>query len=248
MTLLLLYLAYSVGLQLALWRRGVTAGAARPGPWETTTISRVLVIGASGGTGRELVLQALERGHAVTAFVRDPRRFHMAHANLTVIQGDVLQYSSVAEAVRGQDAVLCALGHKRFLYPTRVLSQGTRNVLLAMAAHGVPRLVCQTSLGIGDTAGRMGLYYTLFAIPVILPFYFWDKARQERLIAESGAAWTIVRPTALKNAPGRGDCRHGSDVGSLFWTLSIPRADVARFILDQLSEKRYVGTAVGVTA
>jgi uncharacterized protein YbjT (DUF2867 family) len=248
MTLLLLYLAYSLAIHLALSRRGVISGAAPPGPRGAGAISRVLVIGASGGTGRALVRQALERQYAVTAFVRDPRRLGIAHANLTVVRGDVLDYSSVAEAVRGQDAVVCALGHKRFLYPTRILSAGTRNVLRAMDAHGVRRLICQTSLGIGDSAGRMGLYYTLVVLPLILPFYFWDKTRQERLVADSGAAWTIVRPTALTNAAGRGECRHGAGVGSRLWTLSIPRADVASFMLDQLSEERYLGVAVGLTS
>lgn len=96
--------------------------------------------------------------------------------------------------MRDQDAVVSALGHKRFFYPTRILSRGTWNILRAMEAHGVQRLVCETSLGIGDSAGRMGLYYTLFTIPVILPFYFWDKAQQERIIAESDVEWVIVGP------------------------------------------------------
>ena len=154
----------------------------------------------------------------------------------------------MAEAVRGQDAVVCALGHKRFFYPTRILSEGTRNLLRAMELHGVRRLVCETSLGIGSGAGRMGLYYTLFVIPVILPFYFWDKTRQERLIAASASTWTIVRPTALSNSPGRGRCRHGDAVGSFLWTLGVPRADVAGFMLDQLADARYAGASVGLTA
>ena len=81
----------------------------------------------------------------------------------------MLDPASVEEAMRGQEAVLCALGRGRFLLPTRILSEGTRNILRAMETHGARRLVCDTSLGIGDSAGRMGLYYTLFVIPVI-PF------------------------------------------------------------------------------
>jgi nucleoside-diphosphate-sugar epimerase len=140
------------------------------------------------------VAQALERGYAVTALVRDPSRLRLAHPRLTIVRGDVLDDRSVGAAMRGQEAVLCALGHKRFFYPTRILSEGTRNILRAMEAHGVRRLVSETALGIGDSGGRMGLPYTLFVIPVILPFYFWDKTRQERLIAGSGVEWVIVRP------------------------------------------------------
>ena len=147
----------------------------------------MLIVGATGGTGRQLVAGALERGHVVTALVRDPSRLQIQHERLRVIRGDVRDYPSIDAAVRGQEAVISALGHKRYFHPTSILSEGTRNLLRAMDTHGVRRFVCETSLGIGDSAGRMGLYYTLFVIPVILPFYFWDKTRQERLIA--GAAW-----------------------------------------------------------
>jgi putative NADH-flavin reductase len=248
MSLSLLYIAYSLGLLAALYLRGSKAVAPRGFTGTMPTVSKLLVIGATGGTGRALVLEALERGYIVTGLARDPARLAIEHANLRVLRGDVLDPESVAEAVRGQDAVICALGHKRFFYPTRVLSAGTRILLRAMGAHGVRRLVCQTSLGIGNSAGRMGLYYTLFVIPVILPFYFWDKTRQERLIEESQTQWTIVRPSALSNAPARGSCRHGRTVGSPLWTLSVARADVARFILDELANPRYLGSTVGVTS
>jgi nucleoside-diphosphate-sugar epimerase len=148
--------------------------------------------------------------------------------------------------MRGQEAVLSALGHKRFFYPTRILSEGTRNVLRAMETHGVPRLACVTSLGIGDSAGRMGLYYTLFVIPVILPFYFWDKTRQERMIARSNLDWVIVRPGALTNGEKRGLYRHGRQVGSFLLTVRISRADVADFMLNQLESDTYLRTSPGV--
>ena len=165
---------------------------------------------------------------------------------LTVVQGDVLDPASVDAAMRGQEAVLCALGHKRWFYPTRILSEGTRNILKSMETHRVPRLVCETSLGIGDSAGRMGLYYTFFVIPLILPFYFWDKTRQERLIAASGVEWVIVRPGVLTNGARRGAPRHGPRVGNFLWTVRIPRADVADFMLQQLTSDTCLRTAPGV--
>ena len=148
--------------------------------------------------------------------------------------------------MRGQEAVLSALGHKRFFYPTRILSKGTRNILRAMEAHGVPRLVCETSLGIGDSVGRMGLLFTFFVIPAILPFYFWDKTRQERMIARSNVEWVIVRPGRLTNGDMRGRYRHGRHVGSFFWTVRISRADVADFMLNQMVSDTYLRTAPGV--
>ena len=247
MTLLLLFLLYAIALTVALAVAGyrspetpvAPAGAARGRP------ARVLVVGASGGTGRQLVAQALERGLEVTALVRKPSRLTISHPRLTVIVGDVLDPPSVAEAVAGQDAVLSALGHKRFYPPSRILSDGTRNVLRAMEAHRVPRFVCETSLGIGDSAGRLGLYYTFFTIPVVLPFYYWDKTRQERAVASSSVEWTIVRPGLLTNGPKRGRYRHGR-VGSFLWTVRVSRADVADFMLNQLDSDTYLRAAPGV--
>jgi putative NADH-flavin reductase len=208
--------------------------------------TRVLIVGATGGTGRQLVEQALERGHIVTALARDPSALRIEHPRLTVARGDVLEYPSVEAAMHGQDAVLSALGHKRFFYPTRILSEGTRNVLRAMETQGVQRFVCETALGLGDSAGRMGLYYTFFVIPIILPFYFWDKTRQERLVAASRVNWVIVRPGALTNGAKRGRYRHGQAVGSLLWTVRISRADVADFMLNQMTDNTYLRDAPGV--
>jgi putative NADH-flavin reductase len=208
---------------------------------------KLLIVGATGGTGRELVRQALERGHEVTAFARTPSKLDLKRERLTVVRGDVMDPASVEVAVRGQDAVLCALGHKRFFYPTRILSEGTRNLIRAMEKESVRRLVCETSLGIGDRWGRMGLPYTLFVGNFILPFYFYDKVRQERVIRESSLDWVIVRPGALTNGPKRGVYRHGPRVGNWLWTVRISRADVADFMLNQLTSDAYLHQSPGVS-
>jgi putative NADH-flavin reductase len=243
---LLLFILYAITLSVALARSGFRSPTATSGRLPRTRPKRLLIVGATGGTGRQLIAQALERGHVVTALVRNPSRLQLEHPQLKVVQGDVLDYDSVEAAVRGQEAVISALGHKRFFYPTRILSVGTGNLLRAMQTHGVPRLVCETSLGIGDSAGRMGLYYTLFVIPVILPFYFWDKTRQERLIAASTMEWIIVRPGVLSNAGRRGSYRHGHHIGSFILTVRISRADVADFMLNQVEDDMYLRTAPGV--
>jgi putative NADH-flavin reductase len=247
MTLVLLFVSYAIVLSAALARAGHRGQAPRPGEGERRAApTRVLIVGATGGTGRELVAQALERGFAVTALVRNPSRLRVEHPKLTVVQGDVLDAASVDAAVRGQNAVLSALGHRRYFYPTRILSAGTRNITRAMVSHGVRRLVCETSLGLGDSAGRLGLMYTLFVIPAILPFYFWDKTRQERAMAESGLDWVIVRPGALTNGERRGRVQEGRGVGSFLWTVRVSRADVAAFMLNQLVSDTYLGAAPGV--
>lgn len=246
MTILLLLILYAVGLSIGLARSGYRSGVARSSDAPLPSPTRVLIVGATGGTGRRLVAQALERGLWVTALVRNPSKLRLEHQRLTVVQGNVLDAGSIDTAMRGQEAVLSALGHQRYFYPTRIQSDGTKNVLRAMETHGVRRFVCMSSMGIGDSVGRLGLIYTFFVIPVILPFYFWDKTRQEKAIAASGVDWTIVRPGALTNGRKRGRVRQGARVGSFIWTVNVPRADVAEFMIDQLTSSAYLRTAVGV--
>ena len=205
----------------------------------------LLIVGATGGTGQQLVSQALERGHRVTALVRKKPAAEPRPGLITVL-GNVLDASSLDGAVQGQNAVLSALGHKQFFRPTHILSEGTRNLIGAMRRHGVRRFVCETALGISDAWWQMGLYYTLFVRPIILPLYFWDKTRQEAVIRASDLDWTIVRPGALTSGPKRGHYRHGPRVGHWLRTVRISRADVAAFMLDQLTDDRYVRTTVGI--
>jgi putative NADH-flavin reductase len=220
--------------------RGFSLEACEVSPW------KILILGATGGTGRQLVAQALERGHQAAAFARNPQQVRTRHERLTVAQGDVLDYRSLEVAVIGQGAVLSALGHKRWFYPNRILSNGTRNLVRAMETHGVRRLVCETALGIGDSRGRAGLYYSLFVAPFILPFYFRDKERQEEIIRASSLDWVIVRPGMLTNGRRRRRYRHGAQVGHWLWTCRISRADVADFMLRQLGDGTYLRSSPGV--
>jgi len=207
---------------------------------------KLLIIGGTGGTGQELIKQALEQGHSLTALVRNPEKAKIAHQNLSVIKGNVLDFDKVQEAVAGQDAVLSALGHKRFFIKTTILSEGTKNIIKAMEKHNVKRFICITSLGINDSRFKLGLYYTLFVIPFIVFFYFRDKAKQEKIIRSSKLNWTIVRPGQLTNGKKRGRYKHGANVGNYILTKMISRADVAHFILSQLNDATYLQKTPGV--
>lgn len=247
MTIIIVLTLYALALNLLLWRAGYHSSLALSNESSPRRPSRVLIVGSTGGTGRQLVEQALERGYTVTAMARNPSKLALEHPQLDVIPGDVLDYESVSAAMQGQDAVLSAIGHKRFFYPTRILSDGTQNILKAMETNGVRRFVCETALGTGDTAGRMGLLYTFIVIPLVLPFYFFDKTRQEKLIAASNLDWVIVRPGVLTNSEKRGINCQGSNVGKFITGARISRADVGAFMLDQLESNNYLGTAPGIS-
>ena len=244
--LLSLYAVYALALSAIMAARGHRSATRAHGNRSARPIRRVLVIGATGGTGQQLVQQALERGYEVTALVRNPAKLQLTHPQLRVVKGDVLDYASVAAAVQGEDAVLSALGHRRLFVPSRVQSDGTQNVLRAMQEHGVQRFVCETALGLGSSAGRMGLFGTLLFLPVFLPIYFWDKSRQEQIIAESDVDWVIVRPGILTNGRKRGTYRHGENVGSYVLSAWSSRADVADFMLKQLTDDTYLHKAPGL--
>ena len=206
----------------------------------------LVIFGATGGTGRALVEQALDQGHTVTAFVRKASRMCVKHRRLRLAIGDVLDYGTVEAAIVGQDAVLSALGHKRWLIKTSILSRGTRNIVAAMTKCRVRRFVCETSLGVGDSRGRLGILYTFFLIPLLLYFYFQDKELQEKCIMQSSLDWVIVRPAALTNGKQTGVVREGKDIGSLLFTHRISRADVASFMLSELRDDRYLKDTPGV--
>ncbi len=216
---------------------------------------KLLIIGGTGGTGKQIIKQALQQGHSLTVLARRPEKIKIVHPQLNVIKGNVLDPKKVHEAAAGQDAVLSALGHKRFFIKTNILSEGTRNIIHAMQKYKVSRFICITSLGIGDSRFKLGLYYTLFVIPVIIFFYFMDKEKQEKLIKNSSLNWTIVRPgqlipkwvADLFHGKKPGDYKHGADVGNYILTKMISRADVAHFMLGQLNDKTYLFKTPGIT-
>lgn len=208
---------------------------------------KILLIGGTGKTGKQILKQGLEGGHQITSIVRNPKNIKISNPNLTVVKGNVLDPSSLAQSFQGHQVVISALGHKKFFIKTTILSRGTGNIIRAMQQHQIRRFICITSLGINDSRFKLGLYYSLFVIPFIILFYFLDKEKQERLIQQSDLDWTIVRPGQLTNGQKRGRYKHGKGLGSYILTKMISRADVAHFILDEMETNAYVRKIVELT-
>jgi putative NADH-flavin reductase len=202
----------------------------------------LLIFGATGGTGRVLVAQALEQGHRVTAFARNPDTIKMKHKNLAVVQGDILDYASVERAVKGQDAVLSALGTKALRRNTTI-SDGTRNIITAMEKYGVKRFVFESSLSIGDSKPQqrqLPLFFNVIIMPLFFRNIAQDKEIQEHYIMQSTLDWVIVRPAVLTNGPRTGVYRSEFSAIDTSVKGKISRADVADFMLRQLTDDTYV--------
>lgn len=189
---------------------------------------RIAVFGATGGTGRSVVEQALERGHEVTALVRRPGALE-EREGLTVVEGDALDPDAVRRVVEGSNAVACVLGLPKGEGTS--ISEGTRNICDAMQAAGVERLVTVTVLGLRDSRDDAG-FFGKVVIPVFLRKRLEDRVRQEEVVEASGLDWCIVRSARLVDGERSERYSAGPGVRAKM-SSKVARADVAHFVLEQ---------------
>ena len=205
---------------------------------------KLFIFGSTGSIGRQLVKQALEQGHTVTAFARDPTKVDIKHNNLRVAQGNVMDPASVERAVQGHEAVLCSLGAGR---KGTVRSEGTRNIISAMEKVGVRRLICQSTLGVGDSRGNLNVFWKYIVFGLLLRPAYADHVSQENYVRQSRLDWTIVRPGAFADGEHTGQYRHGFPGTDKTTKLKISRADVADFMLKQLIDDTYIHRTPGLS-
>jgi putative NADH-flavin reductase len=209
---------------------------------------RLTIFGATGGTGRHLVRQALDEGHQVTAVARDPARLDVEHERLQVARGDVLELESIIGAVARADAVLSAIGHGSGRAPTTVYSAGTANIVRAMQATGTRRLVVVSAAPVSDNLEGTTLPYRRVVRPLLWAMFgnpYSDMAGMQEEVAGSGLEWTIMLPPRLTNKPRTGRYRLALN-GNLRGGNFISRADLADAILRLLDDPGAVKAVVGI--
>jgi putative NADH-flavin reductase len=194
----------------------------------------IALFGATGGTGRQVLDQALARGYAVSALVRDPSKL-AERTGLTLVVGDVLDQAATTRCIQGTDAVICVLGSHGSREP--IEATGTRTILDAMHETGVRRLIAVTSLGVGDSREQINWAFRIIMDLTLKPIMM-AKEEQERLIKTSGLDWTIVRPGGLTDGPRTGAYRFGRDRSIKGGRIS--RADVADFVLRQVTDPTFI--------
>lgn len=205
---------------------------------------KVLVLGATGGTGRLIVRDALAKGHVVKALVRSKAGVDLPGAEL--IEGDARDGGVLQRALEGSDAVVSALGTGMGFSEVSLLTVATRALVPAMKQTGVRRLVCISALGVGDSKGHGGFVFDRLFQPLLLSQAYKDKERQEATIRASSLDWVVVRPTQLTDHPARGSVRALTDLAG-FHGGKVARADVAKFVVEQLTTDTWLRQTPVVT-
>lgn len=204
---------------------------------------KLTVFGATGGTGVEVVRQALDQGHQVTAAVRDPARLDVpSHERLEVVTANVFEPAEILPAVSGREAVISALG-PRDRGPTTICRVGTSSIMSAMDTAGVRRLVVVSNSGM-HTDGD-GVFVRRIVKPILIRVLregYEDMGIMEDRVLASGLAWTVVRPPMLTNKPYTG--RITSSVGeTVRGRVTMSRANLADYLLHAAGDDALIGTA-----
>jgi putative NADH-flavin reductase len=207
------------------------------------SVMRLLIIGATGGTGLQVTRQAVEGGHSVTAFVRSPQKLGSLRQRVVVREGDPRRVADLRDVLPGHDAVISTLGPAG-VGPTTVLRAAAESAVAAMQAAGVRRLLVVSAAVLFDDLGLAGkiLRHTL------LRNIADDSIEMERIVVASALDWTIARPPRLTNGPrtGRYDVEDGHLPGrSAFAAIS--RADVAEFLVSEIQRNAHIHEIVGIT-
>jgi putative NADH-flavin reductase len=193
---------------------------------------RLLILGATGPTGRHLLDQALAARHEVTALVRNALRLTIAHPHLAVAVGDVTDSKALDQVMRDKDAVLSALGAGNSLR-SEVASRAMAALIPAMRAQALKRVIFLSAFGVGDSFEQASLLQRL-AYRTLLRQIFADKAKADAMLRASDLDWTLVYPTLLTNGARTGTHRAGERL-AMKGMARISRADVAAFMLAQLA-------------
>lgn len=206
---------------------------------------KILVLGASQGTGALCVKAVLAKGYTVTAFARTPSKLDLTHPQLTKVTGNFHDAASVRAAVKGHDAVIICVSStslKGFKEKPDYFSEGTKFCIGAMKEYGVKRLVVLSAHGVGDSYHAASWFQRTFMIGMLIKYAFRDHDVQERLVRESGLDYVIARPTRLTNGPAKGKYTRTTELVRV--PESISRADLADFLVDSCKSPTFVGRSV----
>jgi putative NADH-flavin reductase len=209
---------------------------------------RILLLGSTGGTGREVLSQALQRGYEVTVLVRSPERLPASASNrVKVLTGSIPDDDgALAAAMRARDVVISALGVGNSLRSSGLIARSIPAIVRVMKDEGVGRLILTSAYGVGETRRDVPLLPRILMRSLLRDIYA-DKEAGEDLLRRSNVDWTIVYPATLTNGPRTGRYRSGERL-ELHGFPRISRADVADFILKQVEDRSYLRKGVLISS
>lgn len=200
---------------------------------------KLLILGATGKTGHQLVSQALAAGHHVTILARDRSKAPPTSERLHIVDGAVNDNGALTKAMSGQDAVISAIGRGMSFKSEQLIERSVPGIVDAMRAQGIRRLMFMSAMGVGDSYRDAPVVPKLFFRTLLRGIYA-DKAIGDRMVRDSGLEWTIVQPVQLTDGPLSKNYRAGERL-AMSGMPQISRADTAHFMLNSLDDPATIG-------
>ena len=210
-------------------------------------MKNIMVFGASGGTGLEVVAQALEAGNQVTVVLRHPEGFPIRHERLRIITGDVLQPKTSENSFFGIEIVISCLG-SRNREPTTVYSEGVSNILMAMQKVNVNRIICLSAgaVEVPPNASFIMKFIIKNVLQRLFKYSYADMLIMETILGQSNQNWTVIRPPRLLNGDKTGNYRTIIN-DYLAGMSSLTRADLAHYIIHHLEDEKTYKSKVEIS-
>jgi putative NADH-flavin reductase len=205
---------------------------------------KLTIFGATGRTGQLLVKQALEAGHELTLYVRNPNAITLVDINLKVVRGDLSNKVQLTEIIAGADACISVLGGNSLTKHATELCNGIENIVSVMETCGVKRFIYLSSLGAGESKHLMPAFARFLIVILLLRIPLQDHTRNQQVIAQSKLQWTILQPGGLTDNVLTGVYKSGSGMVPIKGNPAISRANVAHFILAEAVQNKFIGNEV----
>lgn len=209
---------------------------------------KIVVFGASGKTGRLVLDEALAKGYEVIAYVRNKESVQSVHPNLTVVVGHLNEKEKLKSVITGSDVCISTLGGASLTKHNHAIMEGIDNIVGIIEEANVKRFIYLSSIGAGDSRRCMAQPARFLIADLLLRVPLADHNTNENRITRSQLEWTIIRPGGLTDGAKSANLEHGAEYAKLKGNLSISRASVAAFILDQLTDKNYLNKSVWLYA
>jgi putative NADH-flavin reductase len=205
---------------------------------------KVVIFGANGKTGLLLVEQALAKGYHVIAYIRRPGTILIDNPRLKIMVGNLNETLKMKDAIAGADVCISALGGGSLTKHSPEIMNGIDNIISIMEKAKVHRFIYLSSLGAGESRFYMNPFVRFILVKIFIRVPIADHNINEQRIVGSNLQWILIRPGSLTDGQLTGDLQHGIKKIKLKGFPTISRANVASFILQQLSDPTYIQKAV----